>query len=492
MCRKLSIVSVLFLLVAASSCKKSSGGPSGNENGTRMQLSLDSLFLYAKETYLWYDALPSYETFNPRQYTQSGSTLANLEAELKAITNLAINPQTQQPYEFRTGFSQPLYSYVQEGNIITGKQAEVDLDGEGNDLGLGLAVVNGSQVYIRFVEPGSPAALAGIKRGMRLVQVNGSNVTATASVLNNILRASQVSLRLTDVAATLNVNLSAKTYTASPVLAVRTYTIAGKRIGYIALSRFSALENAAQDIETAFTALAAGNINNLIVDLRYNHGGYVSTAEHIANYIAPSNVNGSVMYAEHYNDLMQEGRAPILATVPLVDADGKPVYTNGRPATYADINYTVAWNTYRFAKIGNLPSLDKIAFIVSDQTASASELLINSFKPYVEVKLFGTQTYGKPVGFFGIGIDAYTVYMSQFRILNALGQGDYYSGIPVDMAAIDDVTKDFGDPEEDGTSKAIAYLTGSLQGLSATSTLTVNPVTQPSFIGMVENRVKLR
>ena len=144
-----------------------------------------------------------------------------------------------------------------------------------------------------------------------------------------------------------------------------------------------------------------------------------------------SGLNGKVVYAEHFNDLLQQEQAPILKSIPYLDNDGKPVYINGRPATYADVDFSVAGNTYSFSKKGALTGIRSIVFIVSSATASASELLINGFKPYVDVKLVGSKTYGKPVGYFGIGIDVYSAYLSSFRILNADNKGDYLMAFPL-------------------------------------------------------------
>jgi len=495
---------LLLLFLFLGSCKKdASVVPAAIATGTRLQLSLDSLYLYARETYLWYDLLPDYNTFNPRQYTGSGADISNLRIELNAIASLAINPRTLHSYEYRTGYSQSLYSYIIEGNIITGRRGEVDIDGKGNDMGLGMALVNGSAVYISLVEQGSPAEAAGLARGMQVVKVNGIAAPLDIASLNDLLNGASATLtvRKQDGSITeTTVNKSG--YTASPVLKTCILTAGNKRSGYIALARFSNIRDAKSVLDGVFTPLAAAGISNLIVDLRYNRGGYVETAEYTANLIAPSGINGSVMFSEHFNELLAQVKAPILKTIPYLDENRQPVYVNGRKATYADVDYSVAGNTYRFSKAGGLSGIKSIVFIVSGNTASASELLINSFRPYVDVKLVGSTTYGKPVGFFGIGIDVYTVYLAQFRMLNASEQGDYYEGMSCDVTAADDVTHDFGDPEENCIAQAIQYIsTGTfrinspitVQGRQTdASRISISTVEANRFSGMVENRLKLR
>lgn len=468
-----------------------------------MELSLDSLYLYARETYYWYDLLPDYSVFNPRQYAATGADLSSLGTALKAITSLAINLQTGQSYEYRDGYSAPLYSFIAEGNVITGQQGVVDIDGVGNDLGFGLAIFNDTSVYVSYVEQGSAAATLGITRAMKLTHVNGDPVQVNSTALNNLLGSPILTLRLQKQDGTSSeVTVESQKYTASPVLASGILTTAQKKVAYIALARFSDLTTAQADLDAAFAGLSGKNISNLIVDLRYNGGGYVETAEYVANLIAPADINGSVMFSERYNDLLQQGKAPILKSIPYLDENRQPVYINGRKATYADIDYSVSGNTHRFSKTSGLYGIKSIVFIVSGKTASASELLINCFKPYLDVKLVGSTTYGKPVGFFGIGIDVYTAYLSQFRIVNAAGAGDYFSGMSCDVTAIDDVTHDFGNPEEQCIAQGLQYINTSTFRLNSRMTLAgrhveassinVKTIRKNDFSGMIAKRLKLR
>jgi len=188
------------------------------------------------------------------------------------------------------------------------------------------------------------------------------------------------------------------------------------------------------------------------------------------------------MYSEHYNTLMQGGGAAILNNQPFLDATGKPIFNNGRLVTYADFDYSVKGNTEIFLKNGPLTGVSKVVFIVSGSTASASELVINSLKPHIEVKMVGTQTYGKPVGFFPIRLEnKYDVYYSLFQTKNSLGQGDYYSGFTPDVAFtdvrgdLDDPRNNFGDPKEYYTSVALKEFgaTGPIT-IAAAKTMSIN------------------
>jgi hypothetical protein len=131
--------------------------------------------------------------------------------------------------------------------------------------------------------------------------------------------------------------------------------------------------------------------------------------------------------------------------------------------------FSSAANTVKFAKAGNL-NLSRVFFIVTDNTASASELLINNLKPYMDVKLIGDTTYGKPVGFFPIPIYNYDIYPISFKTVNSAGNADYYSGFAPDKVTFDGVDKDWGDITEPSLAAALQYIsTGSFGRFSSSS-----------------------
>ena len=133
----------MALLMLVGACKKEAKEPADFvlPPGSALQLTLDSLYLYAKQTYLWHQNIPDYQNFDPRRFVNSAGTLVSMQRELEAITVLAIDPSTQKSYEQRQGVNGPLYSFIANGNIHSGKRAAVNTDGQGNDFGLGLTVV---------------------------------------------------------------------------------------------------------------------------------------------------------------------------------------------------------------------------------------------------------------------------------------------------------------------------------------------------------------
>ncbi|WP_432713772.1 S41 family peptidase, partial [Pedobacter sp.] len=265
----------------------------------------------------------------------------------------------------------------------------------------------------------------------------------------------------------------------------------------------------------AFAKYAADGVSDLIIDLRYNGGGYVETAEHLINLIAPSTATGT-MFKEYYNQTMRENKATILSHQLLLDENDKPQDQDkdGKSDTYADVDFSVARQTTIFSKKGNLTQVANVVFLVSGGTASASELVINSLKPFVNVKLVGKTTYGKPVGFFPIRLEnKYDVYMSMFESKNSKDEGGYYAGFTPDKidvntnALYDDATHDFGDPLESYTKAALEILAPAMAVTSSNATMSIRgkkvavasslgllstAKNKEQFTGMIETRHHLK
>lgn len=499
---------LLALLVSSFvACKKNEPvrdeAPVSPTTGTRSQFTADSIFLYARQTYLWNDVLPDYQIFNPRSYMASGSDLLNFKQIVFSISQSKINPATGKAYEKASFEGHPKYSYIQSLNGASGILAAVNSEGEGTDFGIEVSSV-GNDLYLRIVYPGSAAAASGLQRGDKLLKVNGQ--PATAGLILSALEGQTLSLTLQKKDGSLrDVTLNKSAYQSNLVLKTAEYLLNGTKLGYLAISQFNHLNSSKTALDQAFAQFAGSGITDLVIDLRYNLGGYVGTAKYLANLIASRNLNGKVMFTEHFNTQMQEGKASILKHQLYADENNQPVYLNGRRATYADVDFSVKGNTYNFEKAGGLETVKNLYFIVGSQTASASEMLINSLKPYFKVTLIGQQTYGKPVGFFGIKIDRYELYLSSFLIRNSAGFSDYFDGIPVDISANDDVTHDFGEENEACMNAVLKTIPGNGQKSQAKKMSVKEPDAAASFSspvkhistgkgipGMIEQGLKLR
>lgn len=495
---------VVGCLAILSACKKdkntpgdTSTPPPSNTTASRSDLTKDSIFLYAKQVYLWNDALPTYEVFNPRQYNASTSQFTNFESELFAISQLKKDPVTGLAYEYIANSSgvqirSPKFSYI-EDLVASGKitaapdsKSAVELTGEGNDFGVSLAAIGTNdnyKIYLQYTSPSSPAALAGLGRGDIIDQINGNNIGSNFnSEVNSINQAFDTDTKTTvsiagvkKSGARYSVTLNKVKYNSSPIYKDTILTVGTKKVGYFAYARFSNNANSVDALNKVFSKFVAGGVTDLVVDLRYNGGGFVSTARHLLNLIAPASINNKTMFAETYNPLMQSGGATILRNQPVRNQSGNFIFSNGRMVTYADYDYSIAGNTFKFEKTGSFNNVGKVVFITTGRTASASELVINSLKPYVDVKIVGRKSFGKPVGFFPIRIDKYDLYLSMFTTANSLGDGNYYAGFNPDSEKADDVTRDFGNPNEVSLSSALSYInSGVFTSSMSNQTMSIN------------------
>ncbi|TZF84746.1 hypothetical protein FW774_07120 [Pedobacter sp. BS3] len=479
------LIPVLVLnLIVAGGCKKSKLSTSDGDNtdntnipgtGTRDQLTKDSIFLYAKEAYYWYASLPDYATFKPRNFSSN-------DAELYALTQYSNNPATGKPYEYVAGETYPKYSffYTEESSGAV-SALKADLNETATDYGFAVMYNTLTDLRVTYVYPGSPAALQGLTRGCRITAINGrsgSSISYDASPYGSGTNLSFVESAIFGTNATISITyinlsgqtksvvISRSTYTLDPILYTTTYTIGDKKVGYLVFNSFT--NNVTSRLKSIFSDFQSKGVTELVVDLRYNGGGYVNTAIDLINLIAPVSQNNNVMFTTYYNNNLQslttlaKRKASILVNQPLPDENGHlQNYTggaNGKYVTYADLNYssTSSDNIERFSTSGSLaPS--RVYFIVTGSTASASELTINSLKPVMDVKLIGETTYGKPVGFFPIHIDDFDMYIPEFETKNQVGTGGYYSGLTVDRSGYEDLDKAWGDSTEALLAYALGY-----------------------------------
>ena len=511
---------ITVIIASSVSCRKSNLDLSSEtppKDGTRTETIKDSIFLYAKQVYLWNESLPTYAAFKPRQYINANNDYDNFNKVLFQITRYGIDPLTGRPYEYNVDeTNETKYSFIDDlvanGTLssLSNNKLSVDLKGKGDDIGYGLAIAGSKDnyaLYIRYVSPGSPAESAGLKRGDYFNKINdksfGSNFDGEIDALEVEINKSTVTIvGKKQNGSAFTVTLNKAVYNSSPIYKDSIYNITGKKIGYLAYARFSDTNNSIFRLDNIFSNFANAGVTELVIDLRYNGGGYINTAEHLVNLIAPIRLNNLNMFSEHFNATMQSGKADILKNQPDRDGDGNINFKNGKVVTLADFSYASANNSSKIEKSIKFNGVENVVFIISDNTASASELVINSLKPYINVKTVGSTSYGKPVGFFPIRIGKYDVYYSMFSTKNSKGEGDYYAGINPTNVIKDDPTKDFGDITETNLATAISLLTSGSIAATKNQTMVVKgkkimsndviitPIEDNSFKGMIENRVR--
>jgi len=170
----------------------------------------------------------------------------------------------------------------------------------------------------------------------------------------------------------------------------------------------------------AFAALRGERVDELVLDLRYNGGGLVSVARHLASLIGGTRTEGQVL-AEYFHNARNARRNEIIRFEPREEA----------------------------------LTLERLVVITSRSSASASEMIVNSLRPFLPVITVGAPTFGKPVGQYGLNFCDKVLYPVAFTLRNALGQGDYFGGIPADCQAGDDLTRQIGDPDEASLREAL-------------------------------------
>lgn len=429
---------------------------------------------YLKEVYLWNG---EYKTLTP-DFTQAYD--AFLE---NTLMSMRTNTLDKKPNNDGTG-GYSLFSNIRkvDPNLqSTSRSAQEPKRLEYNYGIVDLVVVEdqlGNYYFtIKGVYPGSSADKAGIKRGTEIARINNQKITYSnfsSAAYSLVLPTSASTIEVTDYnGKTYTIN-SAPIY-ANPIL----YHHVKNKIGYLVYNSFEAGFD--QELFDVFKEFKSQNISDLILDLRYNGGGYVMSANLIASCIAGAKCNNKTFAAYRYND--ERMRA----------------FNNVRPVE------KFAYSSYEnlgFISLaeGDL-NLSRVYCLVSNASASASELVINSLRGIgVEVILIGTTTHGKNVGMEGVRLTTatakYELYPITFQSYNALGQGDYQDGF-MPNSSIDENNpfkgySDFGTSGDVLYAKAMSLIAGSAfaapestRSASQSSGIAMQSV-EKGFIGMIK------
>lgn len=434
------IAGLIFLI---PSCRKNDKG--GNDNSTLEDRYKDTAALYSRDIYLWYNQIPA--TFKPRSYT-------DLNALMVALRTYSDEP----------GFTQPVDRWS-----FAVKQADWDnvTGGIAEDFGLNIFFLSPNDLRVRIVERSSPAGLAGIRRGWKITKINNNTNITTANanfIVAAVYQSTSVNITFEKPdGSSVDIPLTAATYQEHPVLLDSVYNIAGKKAGYMVYNSFLGdSTETVNEFARVFNRFTSFGVEDVIVDLRYNGGGFAFYQSVLANYLINNAAGNGVMMNQVYND-----------------------------------KYTQYNSTVRYAKKGTL-NLPRVFFIVSENSASASELLINNLKPYMEVVLVGPdRTYGKPVGYFAIPIGDSYIFPVSSRTTNKNGEGNYFDGFALNHTAFDGLDKDFGDVTESCLASTLKYITtGAFRGLAQEDVrqrdqqvIDANrKISAPDFKGTIERR----
>lgn len=398
-------VRLLALAVSAALLAACGGGGSSNSADTSQAASCSLqdqrawLRDYMADWYLWYAASPKPE---PSPY----GNVYNYFQDLLYTGSLSGIPADRWSFMLPASLQELFF-------------------GEGQDMGYGVFVAGleiegrpDKALRVRYVEPLSPAAMAGVLRGEEIVSANGRTVSQMVSdndfsPLSALAPGERLTMQVRGVGGTVRtVVLMSAVYALTPVSNASIIdTGSGRRTGYIMLKDF--VDQALPALESAFANFKSVGVDDLVLDLRYNGGGLVSTANTLASYVAGSRASGEVFASLLFND------------------------------RHSDENTLV-----RFGSMASALGVSRVYVLSGPRTCSASELVVNGLRPFVDVVMIGGTTCGKPVGFVPASHCGITFDAVNFESVNARGEGRYFNGLQPTCTVADDLDHTLGSPAE--------------------------------------------
>ncbi|MEQ9442240.1 MAG: S41 family peptidase [Cyclobacteriaceae bacterium] len=301
------------------------------------------------------------------------------------------------------------------------------------------------KLRVAFTYRDSPFGELGVDRSWTINKINGKTIPAilaSQSVTQEISNPTNTFELIDDQGNIITKTLTKATIGINTVLHHQIFEVDGTKVGYLVFNSF--LATSIDELRPVFQEFQQAGIQELILDLRYNGGGRVNVAEYMAANIVGSQGSGRNFIEYIYNE---DKAAAQNESVPFETADS-PL------------------------------SLDRLITITSGNTASASELVINGLRPFMEVVVIGDNTHGKPVGSRPFRSEGYALNPIIFKIANDDGEGEYYQGFPADSYISDDLGHKFGDPEESRLKEALYFLE---TGLFSTGSARLEPSTGPQI-----------
>lgn len=351
--------------------------------------------------YLWYDSMP---VINKADFTSPEEMMDAMRYQPRDIWSYV-------------GLYEDFQSYFEEGTY-EGHGFSYKGDEKGN-------------YWILFVYKSSDLYSAGVRRGWRILKVNGTTIPVLANLSDYMSETTDMFLFLKPDGSTVEITSTRKLITINSVLHADTLHIDGRIVGHIVFNSF--IKPAIAELDNIFGSFKSLGVQELILDMRYNRGGQMNVAQKLASLIAGSSNSGEVFVKYMYNDKQGDTNSDVL-----------------------------------LKSETNSLNLSELIVLTSGSTASASEAVINGLKPYMTVTTIGSPTYGKPVGMnVWRYADHYVFVPVTFKLVNSLGVGDYYAGLPVDSNMKDGLEWEFSDRNEIYLKEALYYLsTGTLTGTS--------------------------
>jgi hypothetical protein len=300
-------------------------------------------------------------------------------------------------------------------SYITTQESHTQYYEEGTYVGYGFSYAPDAagNVRLTFLFKNSDLRDYGIDRGWIIKEINGTAVDATVSI-SSLLGEDVVGVTNeiefeSPSGEVVNQEFTKKLITMNSVGYEDIFDVGSSKVGYFVFKSF--IGPSMNELDAVFADFKAEGVNELVVDLRYNGGGRLDVVEKLASYIIPDEVDEKVFVKYEHNNARSDQNE----------------------------------NTV-FQQDPNSLRLDKVYFITSKGSASASEVIINSLDPYIDVFLVGDDTYGKPVGMYSFysSISNLVYAPVAFKLMNANDFGGYYDGLQADSYIEDDISIPFG------------------------------------------------
>ncbi len=284
------------------------------------------------------------------------------------------------------------FSWIENNNEIVQSSAKAEIQ-KTNGLDFTLYQKDAANInrvaLINYVLPGSPAALAGLKRGDVITKVNGNILTVNNSVdLFNTSYTVTIAATVQDTTTGIittdgnTISLTNTDIDVNPIAFYKSYPVKGKTVGYLVYNGFDSDYN--DELNATFAQMKADGVNELILDLRYNGGGSVESALALAQMITgqfPTANNASPYIYYDFNNKHN-------------NEDGYD-YLSDKVKIYSNVNHEQQF--VRDEAVNSL-KLSKVYILQSVGTASASELTIDALRKYISVVTIGYESVGKHVG----------------------------------------------------------------------------------------------
>ena len=427
--------------------------PQGNSYGDVQGERIHELFWlrsWMDETYLYYDQVTDSD---PNNFTDVEAYFAERLTTAQTVNNTPVDrfsfTQTTEDFEASSG-GEPTFGYGAEfAALVSRPTATLDRDWR-----------------VSFVQPGSEADVRGFTRGARIIEIDGADFLSGNSqaevdtIVDGLFPATVGEThdflieRPDGTRETLT--LTSQSIAIEPVNDVAILASeSGRRAGYIHYHTFFDRTGEAQLVD-AFQELSDEGVDDLVLDLRYNGGGFLILAAQIGYMVAGPNSADQVFYSQTFND-KSGNRNPVTGEIV-------------GPLDFVD--ETVGLSDSLSAGL-DLPtlSLPRVFVLTTERSCSASEAVINGLIGIgVEVVQIGTTTCGKSTGQFPTENCGITFSPLHFRGENAQGFGDFDDGFtPGRMTGAagpvipgceiaDDFANPLGDPNEAKLAAALTYI----------------------------------